>query len=388
MTSNLNPNASPFTATSPAKLISSPPPLLPHQFYFPSSPTKLLLPPPTTSDNISPIIISSDVSPITLAAVVHYPDHHHYIYYYYFYYLHRHTLPAANCHGGYEISTPDGHHAVPDPPPPCVQLVEHEAGSPEAVVKRRMVVKKRKVIKRKKNMVITRRRGGGADDWKSSDESKKPAGGGDITRRRGGCADDWKSSVESKKTAAASAGGGDDQKEVAAAAATITSLMIRHIPNHFQRYNMLRYLDGHCAAENSYAGAGGVISEYDFFYLPIDFRTGLNLGYAFVNFTTAAAAARFRRAFDNYNWKVRDSGKICQVTAAAIQGRDSLVENFSNSRFRCHRDSYLPAVFIPPRGSGQQSELKIVGERITPAVKLFRPNGIYSPRKSYSIRIK
>ncbi|CAN0892454.1 Protein MEI2-like 6 [Linum grandiflorum] len=51
-----------------------------------------------------------------------------------------------------------------------------------------------------------------------------------------------------------------------------TSLMIRNIPNYFQRNQMLGYLDRHCAAENSAAGAGGVLSEYDFFYLPMDFK--------------------------------------------------------------------------------------------------------------------
>ncbi|CAN0892455.1 Protein MEI2-like 6 [Linum grandiflorum] len=129
-----------------------------------------------------------------------------------------------------------------------------------------------------------------------------------------------------------------------------TSLMIRNIPNYFQRNQMLGYLDRHCAAENSAAGAGGVLSEYDFFYLPMDFKTGSNLGYAFVNFTTAVAASRFRRAFDDYAWQAGSSRKICRIAAATIQGKEALLANFNRSSFRRHCNDYLPAVFTPARG--------------------------------------
>ncbi|CAI0395550.1 unnamed protein product, partial [Linum tenue] len=42
------------------------------------------------------------------------------------------------------------------------------------------------------------------------------------------------------------------KKSVAAAASKdgATSLMIRNIPNHFQRFHLLQYLDTHCADEN------------------------------------------------------------------------------------------------------------------------------------------
>ncbi|CAN1130760.1 Protein MEI2-like 6, partial [Linum perenne] len=75
-----------------------------------------------------------------------------------------------------------------------------------------------------------------------------------------------------------------------------------------RRGHLIQYLDKHCHDENSKAVArfasssvGGsrcLLSEYDFLYLPMDFRTGANLGYAFVNFTNSVGASRFRESFD------------------------------------------------------------------------------------------
>lgn len=49
---------------------------------------------------------------------------------------------------------------------------------------------------------------------------------------------------------------------------------------------------------------------------------GANLGYAFVNFTSSAAAVRFCLAYDKYEWEVSVPGqkkKICEITCATIQ---------------------------------------------------------------------
>ncbi|XP_062199899.1 protein MEI2-like 6 [Phragmites australis] len=130
-----------------------------------------------------------------------------------------------------------------------------------------------------------------------------------------------------------------------------TSLMIRNIPNNFTRKNIMNIIDQHCAEENAKvtSGGGGVKSEYDFLYVPIDFRTKFNKGYAFVNVTTPDAAHRLWAHLHRHRWTVGACQKICEVDLAVIQGRHKLVEHFSGSRFDCDTEDFLPVWFQPPR---------------------------------------
>ncbi|KAL2513217.1 RRM 2 domain-containing protein [Abeliophyllum distichum] len=139
-----------------------------------------------------------------------------------------------------------------------------------------------------------------------------------------------------------------------------TTVMIKNIPNQFRRDDMLKYLDQRCQAYSL---------EYDFFYLPMDFRSKDNLGYAFVNFTTAVAAVKAMEILQNYHWGTIQtckgtfvSKKICEVTPARIQGKKNLVARFQNSIFSCDGLDFLPVVFDPPRnGSKPNSEEVVVG---------------------------
>ncbi|XP_009774293.1 protein MEI2-like 7 [Nicotiana sylvestris] len=126
-----------------------------------------------------------------------------------------------------------------------------------------------------------------------------------------------------------------------------TTVMIRNIPNQFSREPFMRFIDHFCR-ENHW--------EYDFLYLPIDFGTENNLGYAFVNFTTRFAASGIGEVLKNFKWDgiktpmgIFASKKICEVTWARIQGKEELVKHFSTSKFICDTDEYLPVVFSPPR---------------------------------------
>ncbi|CAA7062335.1 unnamed protein product [Microthlaspi erraticum] len=127
-----------------------------------------------------------------------------------------------------------------------------------------------------------------------------------------------------------------------------TSLMIRNIPNNFERSELLRILDIHCWKENKDADFRQILSSYDFLYLPMDFVKHANLGYAFVNFTSSVAAEKFRREFDNCVWTNSGYNKICEITVAKCQGKEELSQRFKNSTFPCHTDEYLPVALSPP----------------------------------------
>ncbi|XP_026396368.1 protein terminal ear1 homolog [Papaver somniferum] len=103
-----------------------------------------------------------------------------------------------------------------------------------------------------------------------------------------------------------------------------------------------------------------IISEYDFLYLPIDFGSRSNLGYAFLNFTTSVAAMRFYKSFNNFSWKdsmFLNTPKICKIRPARIQGRDGNVSHFKNKYFQCDTDKFLPVLFSPPRNGSTSRTL-------------------------------
>ncbi|KAL7086258.1 hypothetical protein ACP275_14G328400 [Erythranthe tilingii] len=126
-----------------------------------------------------------------------------------------------------------------------------------------------------------------------------------------------------------------------------TTVMIKNIPNQLRRDYMLEFIDLYC---NQYS------LEYDFLYLPMDFRKRDNLGYCFVNFTSAAAAEKFKQVIHKYEWGTVQTGcglitsnKVCETTWARIQGKQSLLRRFQASKFDCDKLDYLPVVLDPPR---------------------------------------
>ncbi|TVU32660.1 hypothetical protein EJB05_24401, partial [Eragrostis curvula] len=168
-----------------------------------------------------------------------------------------------------------------------------------------------------------------------------------------------------------------------------TTVMVRNIPNRLKCDEMIALLDEHCAWTNR--AAGTVVSAYDVVYLPMDFRTGGNYGYAFVNFTTADAARRLCESLHGCGWKVFGSGKTIKIVPAKIQGKAALEGHLSRCRFECATKEYLPAVFTPPRDGGvraTETTTKRVGKLEAP-----RPGAAPVPprhvkKKVYAVRGK
>ncbi|CAA6666921.1 unnamed protein product [Spirodela intermedia] len=150
-----------------------------------------------------------------------------------------------------------------------------------------------------------------------------------------------------------------------------TTVMIKNLPNKMRKEALLSLLDSHCQKENGkvvhHDAVMNTRSQFDFFYLPMDFGTGSNLGYAFVNFTSAAGAWRFHRAFHQMKWSIMGSRKVCEVTYARIQGLTALMKHFRGSVFVCDNDELLPLYFVPHRDGVMQCEGHHVGRRVPPS---------------------
>ncbi|CAL5087191.1 unnamed protein product [Urochloa decumbens] len=146
-------------------------------------------------------------------------------------------------------------------------------------------------------------------------------------------------------------------------ASTRTSLMVRNIPNDFTRKRLMSIIDEHCFIENQEVAPGGVKSEYDFLYVPIDFRTLANKGYAFVNMTSPEAARRLWKHLHGHRWEVGRCLKTCAVDYAAKQGLEKLRDHFSESSFNCETEEFLPVWFQPPRDGTRPADgvVNVVG---------------------------
>ena len=97
-----------------------------------------------------------------------------------------------------------------------------------------------------------------------------------------------------------------------------TTLMIKNIPNKFQRDALLKTID------ENFKGA------YDLFILPTDASGFKNFGYSFINFTNCYYIPYFYFLFHEKKWSSTNSQKVCQITYSKIQGRNSLLSHYSS----------------------------------------------------------
>ncbi|XP_061340566.1 uncharacterized protein LOC133287032 [Gastrolobium bilobum] len=165
-----------------------------------------------------------------------------------------------------------------------------------------------------------------------------------------------------------------------------TTVMIRNIPSKYTRDMLVEFLDNHCMLENQRDkeaekedGEQHNILAFDFVYLPIDFKTGLNKGYAFVNFTNPKAAWKFLLTASNMKWDMFQSHKIREVVAARLQGKEELEKHFETMHFPCDSEQVLPVCFTPPRDGVIKGNERTIG-------KLVKPQEVSSGRRGSYIR--
>uniref|UniRef100_A0A7R9ZXX5 Mei2-like C-terminal RNA recognition motif domain-containing protein n=1 Tax=Pyrodinium bahamense TaxID=73915 RepID=A0A7R9ZXX5_9DINO len=146
----------------------------------------------------------------------------------------------------------------------------------------------------------------------------------------------------------------------ATASAHGKTLMLRNIPVTYTRERLLADLD-----------LRGFRGAYDFFYLPIDFQTGNNVGYAFVNLVSEADGARFKATYEGLPLSADRSNKICAVCDAQKQGLYQNVEHYRNSPVMGMEERYHPLIFengMRQPFPGPTRPLKQVRQRATKAV--------------------
>mmetsp|Transcript_4119 Transcript_4119/g.13086 ORF Transcript_4119/g.13086 Transcript_4119/m.13086 type:complete len:392 (+) Transcript_4119:135-1310(+) len=146
-----------------------------------------------------------------------------------------------------------------------------------------------------------------------------------------------------------------------------TTVMLRNIPNRYTQSMLLTLLE-----EQNFK------AQYDFVYLPMDFRNGVNLGYAFVNLLTHEGALRFKEAFQGFSKWSFDSAKVCEVSwAHPHQGLHEHCERYRNSPVMhpTMPEEYKPMIFKdgervpfpPPTKAIRAPKLRPVHERTGPA---------------------
>lgn len=126
-----------------------------------------------------------------------------------------------------------------------------------------------------------------------------------------------------------------------------TTVMMRHLPNHFTRTLLLSLLDSE-----------GFRGCYDFVYIPVDFAKSRGFGYAFVNLISHKEALRLRQVFDGYVYPMpsgaaasqeeTEAGQVqqtCEVSwGHPLQGLVAHIERYRNSPVM-HKD--VPEEFKP-----------------------------------------
>jgi len=115
-----------------------------------------------------------------------------------------------------------------------------------------------------------------------------------------------------------------------------TSIILRNLPLDMTREQLLKLLN-----KEGFAG------KYDFVYLPRDFKTSANLGYAFVNLVEHSEGVRMQKRFAGFcRWPCR-SAKKCATAWSSQQGLATYIERYRNNQIMHQSvpDEFKPALF-------------------------------------------
>jgi hypothetical protein len=100
---------------------------------------------------------------------------------------------------------------------------------------------------------------------------------------------------------------------------------------------------------------------YDFMYLRIDFKSGCNVGYAFINFADVGGMIALIDRIERRCWLGYRSGKAAEISYATIQGREALVQKFRNSSVMQETPFCRPRLFLTYQDAEMFSKLRYTG---------------------------
>lgn len=89
-------------------------------------------------------------------------------------------------------------------------------------------------------------------------------------------------------------------------------------------------------------------SEFDFFYLPMDHYSAVNLGYCFINFVETHVANAFAAAFQGRRMRHFNSQKTIVVMPASMQGFEKNYAYYSSTRVAQAEDPQYRPIFTRP----------------------------------------
>jgi len=122
-----------------------------------------------------------------------------------------------------------------------------------------------------------------------------------------------------------------------------TTLMVKNVPAKYTQRMLLK----------EFREQGIKAGSYDFFYLPVDFKSRANLGYCFLNFRKPEQAQDFRATFHGYMpTRLNKRSKVFYICQAKVQGLPANVESFRSSGVmgRSVAPEYQP-MFFDERGA-------------------------------------
>jgi len=153
--------------------------------------------------------------------------------------------------------------------------------------------------------------------------------------------------------------------EVLSMGSTKSTLMIRNVPLMYTREMLL--------AEWPNDGT------YDFLYLPVSFGTRRNLSFAFVNFTSEAAAFSFMQQWQKKRLANFASRKPLNISFADVQGRNSNLLEWQRKQVKCTKlPRYQPLVFDDQGNLIDFVEALNELTRMTETIKFFGYTAIIS----------